>query len=168
MTLIEAFKLVAAAESSPRLNIVGAGPHQGEYEALAAKTGYGDRIAFFGYQADPRRFLLGSDIFVLASHADPAPLVLAEARDCGCAIVATEVGGIPEMLDRGKAGILVPVEAARPDRRRAAEDPARSRPARRPARAGRGTTWPTSPCSAPATNAWRFTARRWRPERKRA
>jgi glycosyltransferase involved in cell wall biosynthesis len=112
--LIEAFKLVAAAEPSPRLNIVGAGPHKGEYEKLAAQSGYGDRISFFGYQADPRRFLLGSDIFVLASHADPAPLVLAEARDCGCAIVATEVGGIPEMLDRGNAGILVPPK--RPDR----------------------------------------------------
>jgi glycosyltransferase involved in cell wall biosynthesis len=111
--LIEAFKLVAAAEPAPRLYIVGAGPNQDEYEKLAAQSGYGARITFFGYQADPRRFLLGSDIFVLASHADPAPLVLAEARDCGCAIVATEVGGIPEMLDRGKAGILVPPK--RPD-----------------------------------------------------
>ena len=112
--LIEAFKLVAAVDPAPRLNIVGAGPYQAEYEKLAAQTGYGDRIAFFGYQADPRRFLLGSDIFVLASHADPAPLVLAEARDCGCAIIATDVGGIPEMLDGGKAGILVPPK--RPDR----------------------------------------------------
>jgi glycosyltransferase involved in cell wall biosynthesis len=111
--LIEAFRLVAAAEPTPRFYIVGTGPYEAEYKQLAAQTGYGDRITFFGYQADPRRFLLGSDIFVLASHADPAPLVVAEARDCGCAIVATEVGGIPEMLDRGHAGILVPPK--RPD-----------------------------------------------------
>ena len=54
-----------------------------------------------------------SNIFALASHADPGPLVLAEAREAGCAIIATSVDGIPEMLDGGKAGILVPPK--RPD-----------------------------------------------------
>jgi glycosyltransferase involved in cell wall biosynthesis len=42
------------------------------------------------------------------SHADPAPLVLSEAREAGCAIVATNVDGIPELLEHGQAGILVP------------------------------------------------------------
>ena len=60
-------------------------------------------------QDDPFPFLLGADIFVLPSHADPAPLVLSEAREAGCAIVATDVDGIPELLEHGKAGILVPV-----------------------------------------------------------
>jgi glycosyltransferase involved in cell wall biosynthesis len=45
---------------------------------------------------------------VLASHAEPGALVLAEAREAGCAIVATSVGGVPEMLDGGRAGVLVP------------------------------------------------------------
>jgi glycosyltransferase involved in cell wall biosynthesis len=57
--------------------------------------------------------LLGGDIFVLASHAEPAGLVLSEAREAGCAILGTHVGGIPEMLDQGRAGILVP--PSRPD-----------------------------------------------------
>jgi glycosyltransferase involved in cell wall biosynthesis len=57
--------------------------------------------------------LLGSDLFVLASHAEPGALVLPEAREAGCAIVATSVDGIPEMLDNGKAGVLVPPR--RPD-----------------------------------------------------
>jgi len=43
----------------------------------------------------------------LASHRDPCPLVLSEAREAGLAIVATEVDGIPEALDHGKAGILL-------------------------------------------------------------
>jgi glycosyltransferase involved in cell wall biosynthesis len=43
-----------------------------------------------------------------ASHADPGPLILAEAREAGCAIIATSVDGVPEMLDGGKARILVP------------------------------------------------------------
>jgi glycosyltransferase involved in cell wall biosynthesis len=45
---------------------------------------------------------------VLASHHDPCPLVLSEAREAGCAIVGTQVDGIPEALDNGQAGLLVP------------------------------------------------------------
>jgi glycosyltransferase involved in cell wall biosynthesis len=47
-------------------------------------------------------------VFVLASRNDPSPLVIPEAREAGCAIVATAVGGIPESLDGGCAGMLVP------------------------------------------------------------
>ncbi|PMB01664.1 glycosyltransferase, partial [Fischerella thermalis CCMEE 5328] len=54
--------------------------------------------------------LLACDIFVLASHRDPCPLVISEAREASCAIVATEVDGIPEALDYGEAGILVPAK----------------------------------------------------------
>jgi glycosyltransferase involved in cell wall biosynthesis len=52
--------------------------------------------------------MLSTDIFVLASHREPFGLVLTEARETGCAIVATDVDGIPETLDYGEAGILVP------------------------------------------------------------
>jgi glycosyltransferase involved in cell wall biosynthesis len=61
-----------------------------------------------GAQDDPFPFLLGADVFVLPSHADPAPLVLSEAREAGCAIVASKVDGIPQLLEEGRAGILVP------------------------------------------------------------
>jgi glycosyltransferase involved in cell wall biosynthesis len=70
-------------------------------------------ITFHGHMDDPRPVLLGADIFVLASHAEPAPLVLSEAREAGCAIVATDVGGIPEMAEHGAAATLVPPR--RPD-----------------------------------------------------
>ena len=86
------------------LYLVGTGPYRQAYEELANQTGFGDRIQFCGCQADPRPYLLGSDLFVLASHAEPGGLVLAEAREAGCAIIATSVGGIPEMLDGGKRG----------------------------------------------------------------
>src|SRR5215208_6209108 len=65
-------------------------------------------VSFMGAQDDPFPFLLGADVFVLPSHADPAPLVLSEAREAGCAIVATSVDGIPELLEHGQAGMLVP------------------------------------------------------------
>jgi len=48
-----------------------------------------------------------SQIFVLASYADPCCLVIPEAREAGCAIVATAVGGTPELLGYGEAGQLV-------------------------------------------------------------
>jgi glycosyltransferase involved in cell wall biosynthesis len=110
--LINAFGIIAEQSKQAHLYLIGSGPFQPEYERLAAAQGDG-RITFCGHLADPRPYLLGGDVFVLASHAEPAGLVLSEAREAGCAIVATRVGGIPEMLDGGRAGILVPPQ--RPD-----------------------------------------------------
>ena len=111
--LITAFKTVSTRVPEAFLYLVGHGPYWDAYKELAVQTGVGDRIQFCGPQADPRPYLLGSDLFVLASHAEPGALVLPEAREAGCAIVATSVDGIPEMLDGGEAGILVPPR--RPD-----------------------------------------------------
>jgi len=111
--LITAFKTVCVSVPAAFLYLIGSGPYRHTYEELAKESGFGDRIQFCGCQADPRPYLLGSDLFVLASHAEPAGLVLTEAREAGCAIIATAVGGIPEMLDGGNAGVLVPPR--RPD-----------------------------------------------------
>jgi glycosyltransferase involved in cell wall biosynthesis len=106
--LIRAFAVVRATVPDITLYILGDGPNRAEYEGLARDLGCGERVQFCGQKKDPRPYLLGSDIFVLASHADPAPLVIAEAREAGCAIIGTAVDGIPELLEHGKAGILVP------------------------------------------------------------
>jgi glycosyltransferase involved in cell wall biosynthesis len=106
--LIAAFALVARDHPEARLNIVGDGPGRAEFQAQAAATGFGGRIRFHGEVHDPLTVLRASDIFVLASHADPFPLVNLEARLAGCALIGTEVGGIPEGLDHGRAGLLVP------------------------------------------------------------
>jgi glycosyltransferase involved in cell wall biosynthesis len=55
--------------------------------------------------------MLGADVFILASRADPAPLVLSEAREAGLAVIGTRVDGIPELLESGAAGLLVPPAA---------------------------------------------------------
>jgi glycosyltransferase involved in cell wall biosynthesis len=80
---------------------------QEEYKRLA-KAINPTSIIFYGHLDDPRPVLLAADVFVLASHSEPAALVLSEAREAGCAIVATNVGGNPEMLSHGEAGVLVP------------------------------------------------------------
>ncbi|ALN72853.1 glycosyltransferase [Aureimonas sp. AU20] len=106
-TLIDAFASIAALYES-ELHIVGDGPDRAALEARAAQTGFGNRIVFHGSLEDPGRVLRGAAIFALASHAEPMGLVNIEARQAGCAIVASDVGGIPEVLDEGQAGLLVP------------------------------------------------------------
>ena len=105
--LIDAFGIVSALQPQARLYLVGEGPMRSDYEQLASKLGIESSVEFVGSVGDPRAYLKAADIFVLASRSDPAPLVLSEAREAGCAIVATNVDGIPELLDDGAAGILV-------------------------------------------------------------
>lgn len=106
--LVAAFAIVHRSHPAAHLTVVGEGPHRADYEAAAATAGCAAAVTFTGAENDPRAYLLGADIFVLPSHADPAPLVLSEAREAGCAIVATDVDGIPELLEGGAAGLLVP------------------------------------------------------------
>src|SRR5262249_42703709 len=84
------------------------GPERERFEKHASRTGFSDRIHFTGFVKDPRCYLRQADIFVLASLSDPFPLVIPEAREAGCAIVATDVDGIREGLEEGRAGLLVP------------------------------------------------------------
>lgn len=106
--LIAAFEKVAILRPDVRLYIAGEGPMRKDYEKLAAEGKAANRITFVGVLDDPRPFLASVDLFVLASLSDPCPLVIGEARDAGCAVVATNVDGIPETLDGGRAGRLTP------------------------------------------------------------
>jgi glycosyltransferase involved in cell wall biosynthesis len=107
--LFAAFNTVYKKHAGTRLYIVGDGPCRDAYINLVSSMECRNAVTFMGAQDEPFPFLLGADIFALPSHADPAPLVLSEAREAGCAIVATDVDGIPELLEHGKAGILIPV-----------------------------------------------------------
>ncbi len=109
--LLDAFDRVHRTHPQARLYLVGEGPQEMEYRAQAAALPSAGAITFCGARSDPRPYLLGADIFVLPSMADSAPLVLSEAREAGCAVIGTAVDGIPELLENGKAGILVPAGA---------------------------------------------------------
>jgi len=106
--LIEAFDLVSQSHPDVHLYIIGEGPSEKIYQAQAAELRHGDRVHFLGQLRDTEAYLRESDIFALASLQDPCPLVIPEAREAGCAIVATHVDGIPEMLKIGGAGSTVP------------------------------------------------------------
>jgi glycosyltransferase involved in cell wall biosynthesis len=106
--LIAAFAQIAPDFPEAHLYLVGDGPDRVEFEEQSRSTSVVDRIHFEKFQPEPQGYLLSTDIFVLASHRDPSPLVIPEARAAGCAIVANNVDGIPEALDQGQAGYLVP------------------------------------------------------------
>jgi len=106
--LIRAFETVAADLPQAHLYLVGDGPDREAFELLAKQTSCAHRIHFEGYQVQPQSYMLSADVFVLASRRESFGLVLLEAREAGCAIVATDVDGVPEALDGGSAGLLVP------------------------------------------------------------
>ncbi|MBX9932024.1 MAG: glycosyltransferase family 4 protein [Methylobacterium sp.] len=106
--LIAAFAIVAARHPLASLTIVGDGPDRTAFEVQARASGYSERIRFAGFAPDPMPYFRGTDIFVLASHSEPFGLVLAEAREAGCACIGCTVGGIPEVLEEGHAGLLTP------------------------------------------------------------
>jgi glycosyltransferase involved in cell wall biosynthesis len=67
----------------------------------------GERIVFAGARTDVARMLHASDLFVLPTLTEALPTVIAEAMAAGLAIVATRVGGIPEMVEDGRNGLLI-------------------------------------------------------------
>jgi len=107
-TLIEAFHILGTRASDWHLYIAGDGPERSKLEAQASGRGLARRIHFLGHLPSSRPLLECADIFVLSSRMEPFGLSMAEARSAGCAVVGTNVGGIPEVLDHGDAGILIP------------------------------------------------------------
>lgn len=107
--LIQAFAQIADQFPNAHLYLVGDGPDRQQIEAAAHQTSVAQRIHFEGFHPEPQGYLLGCDVFVLASHHEPFGLAIAEARAAGCAIIASNVDGIPEVLEYGNAGVLVPV-----------------------------------------------------------
>jgi glycosyltransferase involved in cell wall biosynthesis len=105
--LLEACSTLFREMPEWRLYIAGDGPDRRALEQQAIASGVGDRIIFMGAVPSPRVLFEQTDIFALCSYADPCSLVIGEARGAGCAIVATAVGGTPEMLEFGRAGRLV-------------------------------------------------------------
>jgi glycosyltransferase involved in cell wall biosynthesis len=80
----------------------------GQDTTVTAKQG---GIRFVPYQvapADLARYLQAADVYVHPAKADTAPLITLQAMACGTAVVASAVGGIPEQIDHGTTGVLVP------------------------------------------------------------
>jgi glycosyltransferase involved in cell wall biosynthesis/CelD/BcsL family acetyltransferase involved in cellulose biosynthesis len=105
--LIRAAALLGEQFPSLRVAIAGDGPERAALEALAADLGAGDVVRFLGMRADVPDVLAGLDVAVLCSTFEGGPLALMEYMRAGKPIVATRVGGIPELIDDGVHGLLV-------------------------------------------------------------
>lgn len=110
--LLRAFAALPEQFAHAHLYLVGDGPDRAMMEALARELGVADRAHFTGFVANPTGYLAQTDVFVNAAHREPGGLVLCEARESGCAVVATRVDGNPEMVGGEEAALLVP--AAQP------------------------------------------------------
>lgn len=87
--------------------LVGAGPLSDEIENLRDTLGLRNRLILPGLKENVRQHLSAMDIFFMSSKFEGLPLALLEAMACECAIVATKVGGIPEVIESGISGLLV-------------------------------------------------------------
>lgn len=87
--------------------IVGDGPRYEELTALARSRGIAARTRFFGHREDVPQLLADSDVFVLPSRSEAFPGSLVEAMAAGLPVVATAVGGNPELVQHGHNGLLV-------------------------------------------------------------
>jgi glycosyltransferase involved in cell wall biosynthesis len=106
--VIDGFARVATEFPDWHLNIVGWGAERDHLEAQSQRLGIAGSVHFLGTTLTPIPLLEESEIFAHAALADPCPLTVMEARTAGCAVIGTDVGGIPEVLGGGAAGRLVP------------------------------------------------------------
>ena len=86
---------------------MGEGPDQQRLERLASELGLSQRVRFLGLREDVPALLASAHCALLASDYEGCPLVVLEAMAAGVPVVATAVGGVPELIDDGRTGILV-------------------------------------------------------------
>jgi glycosyltransferase involved in cell wall biosynthesis len=107
--LLRAFAIIENVEPQLKLALVGDGPLRADLEALAMSLGISGKVRFLGRKGRPQvvRLMQRCEIFVLPSRAEPFGLVLIEAMACKKPVIATKVGGIPEIVEDGRSGMLV-------------------------------------------------------------
>jgi glycosyltransferase involved in cell wall biosynthesis len=135
--LLEAVARMAAAGAPVTATIVGDGPRRAALERLADELGIADRVRFAGRvgQDDIWRYYEAADVFCLPSFFEGIPVVLLEAMAFGVPIVASRITGIPELVEDGRSGVLLP--PGRPDLLAAALQSLLADPDRRAGLAGR-------------------------------
>ena len=94
-----------------RLVLVGEGPERPRALKHAADLGLGDDVLFLGRHSSVEELLSCADLFLLPSESESFGLAALEAMSCGAPVVASNAGGLPEVIDDGETGFLFPVGA---------------------------------------------------------
>ena len=104
---LQAAQIVAEAVPQARFLVVGDGELRGELEACASELGLNERVIFTGWRRDLPRVYADLDVVALTSINEGTPVSLIEAMAAGVPVVATAVGGVPEVVVSGETGYLV-------------------------------------------------------------
>lgn len=105
--LLKAFKRVTDSLSEVSLLVVGTGPDERSLKDLTAKLGLEEHVIFTGYQEDVHAMFQVMDVFVLASRWEGLPMVLMEAMMHSVPVIASDVGGVSELVIPEETGLLV-------------------------------------------------------------
>jgi L-malate glycosyltransferase len=109
MTLFEAFAQVRARVPSAKLLVIGDGPERDRLTARATELDLAGAVHMTGYRSDVRALLPAADVYTSSSISEGVSITILEAMAAGIPVVATAVGGTPEVFPQeGAGGILVP------------------------------------------------------------
>jgi glycosyltransferase involved in cell wall biosynthesis len=110
--LLRALGLLANRNDLPSWSclIGGEGPERLSLERLCAELGLESVVHFVGHVSSPSRFLSEIDVYAQSSVAEGLPNAVLEAMATGLPVVATAVGGTPEVVRSGETGLLVPAD----------------------------------------------------------
>jgi glycosyltransferase involved in cell wall biosynthesis len=134
---VEAAAQVARAHPDAGFLLCGDGPLRGALARRIGELGLTERFVLAGFRSDLHALLLGWDLAVLPSHTEGLPVAVLEALAAGVPVVATAVGGTPEVIEDGVCGFLVPPADPRALARRTAELLADDEARRRMGQSGR-------------------------------
>jgi glycosyltransferase involved in cell wall biosynthesis len=105
---IDAAAILAQRFADVRFLVAGDGASRGDLEDRARRLGLGSRIVFTGFRSDVRELLSEAAISVLPSLSEGTSNTLLESMAAGIPVIATQVGGNPEVIEDGVSGLLVP------------------------------------------------------------
>lgn len=108
--LVRAMGIVLKRAPEVKLMLVGDGPERHRIERLIEKLGIHKNVLLTGFRSDVANILKCSDVTVLCSETESAPLTLLEGMSSGLPVIATRVGGIPEIIQDNVNGLLVNVK----------------------------------------------------------
>ncbi len=106
--LLRAGAIIGGKFSSFRILLVGDGPQRAYLQELAHKLGIGQQVVFTGFRSDVDSLIQTFNLFVLPSLEEGFSLSIMEAMVFGIPVIATRVGGMPEIIISNKTGVLVP------------------------------------------------------------
>jgi len=109
---LDAAARVASMEPDCRFVVVGDGILRPELEQVSRNVGIADRVIFTGWRRDLPRIYADLDALIVSSDNEGTPVSAIEAMAAGCPVVATRVGGLPDLIAENETGFLVPPKDA--------------------------------------------------------